>query len=154
MEYELPAVEVKNQLFVPQGVREPNRRPKNRKRPTEREEKILRSLSNEVDHWLTSVLKSKGINRHHFIRKLYGLHLKLAPDLFFRTVKRAEKYRITRFKIIEQIAELLIRQSGYELPEVDIDAEFINPPSYLEGRSSDPVDLSEYDQYLKESEYE
>lgn len=152
VEYELPAAEVKNQLFYPKGVIKPTRRPKNRKRPAEREEKILRSLSKEVDHFLTTVLKAKGISRHHFIRQIYGLHLKLAPNLFFRTIKRAEKYRITRIKTIEQIAELLIRQSGYKLPEVDIDAEFIKRPAYLEGRSSDPVDLSQYDQYLKESE--
>jgi hypothetical protein len=153
-EYDLPAAEVKNQLFYPKGMLKPTRRPKNRKRPAEREEKILRSLSKEMDHFLTTVLNAKGISRHHFIRQIYGLHLKLAPNLFFRTIQRAEKYRITRIKTIEQIAELLIRQSGYELPEVDIDAEFIKRPAYLEGRSSDPVDLSQYDQYLKESEHE
>ncbi len=52
--------------------------------------------------------------------------------------------------MFEQIAELLVKQSEYELPEVDVDDEFRNRPAYLEGRSSDPVDLSSYDELLKE----
>ena len=151
LEYELPADRVRNQAFFPEGYKKPNRQPKNRKRPTEREEKILRSLSEEVNDWLSRILKEKGVNRHPFIRKIYGLHLKLAPALFIQTIKRADHYRITDALTIEQIAELLIKQSGYELPVVNVDSEFINRTAYLDGRSSDPVDLSGYDQLLEDT---
>ncbi|MBC8394724.1 MAG: helix-turn-helix domain-containing protein [Deltaproteobacteria bacterium] len=149
--YELPVAEAKNQLFFPEGYQKPACRPNNRKRPTEREERILRSMSPEIDDWLTRILREKGIHRHHFIRKIYGLHLKLAPALFIRTISRADKYRIKETKTIEQIAALLVKQSGYEMPTVDIDSDFKHRPSYIEGQSSDPVDLVQYDNLLEDS---
>jgi len=152
--YDLPDTTCCNQTFSPAGYPKPSYRPKNRKRPTQREENILRSLSEEVDDYLKWVLQKKGTSRHPLIRRLYGLHLKLAPVLFIRTIKRAHKYRIADSRTVEQIAELLVRQSGYVMPEVNVDREFYNRATYLEGRSSDPVDLSCYDELLMEPDHE
>ncbi len=152
--YDLPGADTHNQTFTPKGTPKPPCRPKNRKRPTQREEKILRSLSQEVDDYLTWAFQQKGLSKHHLIRRLYGLHLKLAPGLFARTLTRAHKYRIKESRTIEQIAELLVRQSGYVMPEVNVESEFYNRTTYLEGRSSDPVDLSCYDELLMEPSHE
>jgi len=151
IEYDLPDTAVKNRSFFPEGYPKPARRPKNRKRPADREERILRSVSKEVDLWLTGVLSTKGTHRHHFIRGIYRLYLKLTPPLFIGAIKRADTYRITTIGTIEKIAELLTKQSGYEMPEADVDAEFRNRPTYLEGRSSDPIDLSQYDNLLEDA---
>jgi hypothetical protein len=123
--YDLPDGSIRNQIFFPPGYQKPPCRPKNRKYPTYHEEKILRSLSPIVNDYLTWVLKAKGASRHPFIRKLHGLHLKLAPDLFIQTIRRAHKYRIGDMGTLEQISEWLIRQSGYQMPEVDVDVNFI-----------------------------
>jgi len=151
IEYDLPTEIVKNQLYSPKGYPKPAYRPNNRKRPTKREEDKLRSLSEEVDNWLTTVLKEKGIARHRFIRSIYSLHLKLAPSLFLKTIQRAGTYRITDINTIERIAELLLKQSNYVMPEVDVDLEFQNRTTYLEGRTCDKVNLSQYDKLIEEN---
>ena len=154
VEYQLPQTVVKNKNFAPKGQPKPNHRPNNRKRPTEQEEKKLRTLSSEVDLWLTKLLKEKGVNRHRLIREVYSLHLKLAPSLFIQTIQRATAYRITDVSIIERIAELLVRQSGYVMPKVDVDHEFKSRTTYLEGRCSDTVNLSDYDKLMDKNENE
>ena len=154
VEYKLPKEIVKNQSFAPEGHPKPTHRPNNRKRPTEQEEKKLRALSLEVDLWLTKLLSEKGVSRHRLIREVYGLHLKLAPSLFIQTIQRAAAYRITDVNTIERIAELLVRQSGYVMPEVDVDLEFRSRAAYLEGRCSDNVNLSDYDKLMDKNENE
>lgn len=152
IEYDLPTEIIKNQTYSPKGYPKPAYRPNNRKRPTKREEEKLRSLSKEVDNWLTSVLKEKGVARHRFIRSIYSLHLKLAPTLFLQTVQRATKYRITDTNAIERIAELLLKQSNYVMPTVDVDLEFQNRTTYLEGRTCDQANLSQYDKLIEENQ--
>jgi transposase len=154
VEYKLPKEIVKNQSFAPEGNPKPIHRPNNRKRPTEQEEKKLRALSLEVDLWLTKLLQEKGVSRHRLIREVYRLHLKLAPSLFTQTIQRAAAYRITDVNIIERIAELLVRQSGYVMPEVDVDQEFRSRATYLEGRCSDKVNLLDYDKLMDKNENE
>ncbi len=151
IEYDLPTEIVKNQTFSPKGYPKPAYRPRNRKLPTKREEDKLRSLSKEVDDWLTTVLKEKGITKHRFIRSIYSLHLKLAPLLFLKTIQRACTYRITDANAIERIAELLLKQSNYVMPTVDVDLEFKNRTAYLQGRTCDKVDLSQYDKLIEEN---
>ncbi len=152
--YDLPDGSLRNRIFFPDGCKKPPCRPKNRKNPTQREENSLRSLSPVVDDYFTWVFQRKGVSRHSFIRKLYGLHLKLAPVVFLKTIERAHQYRITDTGVLEQISALLIRQSGYQMPEVDVDRDFYHRKAYIEGRTADPVDLSCYDDLLKESYHE
>lgn len=152
IEYDLPTEIVKNQTYSPKGYPKPAHRPKNRKHPTKQEEDKLRSLSKEIDDWLTTVLKEKGLTRHRFIRSIYSLHLKLAPSLFLQTIQRAETYRIIDTNAIERIAELLLKQSNYVMPTVDVDLEFQNRTTYLEGRTCDKVNLSQYDELIEENQ--
>ncbi|MCP4754428.1 MAG: helix-turn-helix domain-containing protein, partial [Proteobacteria bacterium] len=151
IEYDLPTEIVGNQIYSPEGCPKPAYRPKNRKQTTKREEDKLRSLSEEVDDWLTTVPKEKGIAGHRFIRSIHSLHLKLAPSLFLRTIRRARTYRITDANTVERIAELLLKQSNYVMPEVDVDLEFRGRTAYIEGRTRDKADLSQYDKFIEEN---
>ena len=151
LNYRLPDEGVRNAIFAPDGFPKPKYRPKNRKQPTKREEDILRALSPEMDRYLTQFLSAKGVSKHRFIREIYRLKLKLAPTLFFQTVQRAAYYRVTDVVAIERIANLLMKRSNYTIPEVDVDDEFRDRPAYLEGRSSDKADLSNFDRFLEEN---
>ena len=152
VEYDLPPYGVKNELFSPEGQPEPQYQPKHRKKPTEGEEKKLRSLSEEVEAYLSFVLKQNGIQKHRFIRKLYGLYQKITLPLFNKTIKRALKYRITDIQTLERIAILQLKEGNYEVPFVETNEEFHNRESYLEGCFTDEVDLSQYDNMMEDND--
>ena len=148
IEYPLPAVGVKNERFSPEGQPKPQYQPKHRKKPTEGEEKKLKSLAEEVESYFSFVLKQKGIQKHRFIRQLYGLYQKVALPLFIKTVKRALKYRINDIQTLEHIAILQLKEGNYEAPFVETNEDFQNRASYLEGRFTDEVDLSAYEKMM------
>ena len=79
-EYPLPPEGVKNQKFSPPG-QPPAGYPRNRKRPTETEEKYLRALAPAVTAYLDFALPTKGIQRHEFIRRLLGLSRRMSVEL-------------------------------------------------------------------------
>ena len=152
IEYDLPADGVKNELFSPKGQPKPQYQPKDRKKPTEGEERKLRSLSEEVEAYLSFVLKQKGIQKHRFIRRLYGLRQKVTLPLFIKTVKRALKYHITDIQTLERIAILQLKEGNYEVPFVETNEDFQDRASYLEGRLTDEVDLSGYDNMMEDGD--
>ncbi|MCK5503812.1 MAG: helix-turn-helix domain-containing protein [Thermodesulfovibrionia bacterium] len=143
-EYELPPDGVKNRKFSPKGEPKSRYQPKNRKKPTAEEEKILKSVAPEVDAYLDFVLTIKGKSRHRFVRQLYSLHKKTTLPLFVKAIKRALKYRVNDVDTIENIIRLLMRDSIHELPLPEVNYDFTNRPAYLEGRFTDEVDLSVY----------
>ena len=146
VEYELPPDGVKNEKISPKGQPTPKYQPHNRKKPTAMEEAKLRAVAPEVDTFLNNfALKQNGKKYHRFIRELYSLHQKLAPDLFIKSIKRALKYRIADIPTIEKIAVLQMQSGIYEVGTVDIDMKYHNRQAYLEGRLTDDVDLSAYD---------
>jgi transposase len=152
VKYSLPADGVKHEQFSPHGMPKPKYMPKYHHNPTQQEEKILRSQAKEINDYLDSLHKSKGKQRHAFIRELFGLYKKISLPLFTETVKRALRYRITDIKTIERIAILKMNDTGYEVPLIEIDDEFENRQTYLEGRMSDKPDLSIYDKMLEEQD--
>jgi len=151
-EYEMPSEGVKNEKIYPKGQSKPKHQPKYRKKPTAHEERVLRATSEEVNAYLNFAIKKGGRQKHRFIRQLYGLHRKLAPSLFIRTIKRALKYRITDAQTIERIAILLMEEGTYDVPSVQIDHEFTGRESYLDGRFTSDVDLSVYDKMMEEQD--
>ena len=151
-EYEIPSEGVKNEKIYPEGQSKPKHQPKYRKKPTAHEERTLRATSEEVNAYLDFEIKKGGRQKHRFIRELYGLHKKLAPSLFARTIKRALKYRITDTETIERIAILLMKEGSYDVPFVEIDKEFRDRVSYLDGRFAGDVDLSVYDKMMEEED--
>lgn len=150
--YSLPDEGIKNQTFSPPGEPAPRHQPKNRKKSTQEEELRLRAVSPVVATYLDQLLAPMGKQRHHFVRQLHGLYRKLAKPLFVQTLQRALDYRISEFSTLERIAQLLLRESEYILPDVSIDAELQQRDAYREGCWSDPVDLSRYDRLLGEED--
>ena len=168
VQYKLPPDGVKNQSFKPQGNGAPETqyKPKYRKKPTASEEKKLRGVSKEVEAYLDFVFEQRkdqvqnGKPRHRFIRQLYWLYQKMSTPLFIKALTRALKYRVTDIETIERIAVLLMREGlvsdEYKYRNsaevVEIDENFQNRESYLEGRFSDEVDCSRYDKMMDEAD--
>jgi transposase len=150
IEYALPAYGVKNEAITPDGLPRPIYKPNNRRRPTEQEEKKLRAVAEVVDSYLNFILKNKGIKRHNIIRQLFGLHKKISPSLFIKTIKRALKYRITDMSCVERIALLQMTDGDLEIPSIEIDEQFQDRQTYQDGRLSDEVDLSIYDKMVED----
>ncbi len=152
IEYELPPEGVKNEILNPPGQPKPRYQPKYRKKPTEAQEKKLKEVAEEIKAYLSFVLAQKGIQKHRFIRRLYGLYQKIALPLFIKTVNRALKYRITDIETLERIAILQLEEGNYEMPLVEIDRELESRESYLEGRFTDEVDLSTYEKMMEDED--
>jgi len=145
IEYELPPLGVKNKKFYPPGRPRPRHEPKDRKNPTGDEEKILRGFSEKADAYLNFALKDQaGKQKHHFVRHLYRLYQRLSAELFEKTVARALSYRITDPDTMYRIALLQMKEANYHVPLVHIDEEFVNRPSFLEGRFSENPDLKRF----------
>ena len=151
VEYALPKDGVKNQFFTPDGLPRPVYKPRHRSHPTEQEEKKLRALDVEVDAYLNFALKAKGEQKHKIIRQLFSLHQKITPALFIKTIKRAQKYRITDLRSIERIALLQMTDGDMEIASIDIDEQFQDRQAYRDGRLSDEVDLTIYEKMLEDN---
>lgn len=154
VEYLLPADGVKNQLISPDGLPAPACKPKARSRPTDEEEKKLRSMAAEVNAYLDFALAPKGITRHRFIRQLFSLSGKIAPSVFTAAVARALKYRITDIETIERICLLYLRTDHQQIPSVDqvLNEDIENREAYREGCASGEVDLSVYEEMYEEDD--
>ena len=76
----------------------------------------------------------------------------MALPLLIKTIKRAQKYRITDINTLENIAVLLIKEGHYDMPSASIDFEFKNRQAYHEGRFAGRVDLSDYDQMMEDDD--
>jgi hypothetical protein len=152
-EYPLPTEGANNQRFSPEGMPAPRHQPNNRKRPTEEEEKRLRSMSQTVGAYLDFALKSEGgIRRHHFVRKLFSLSRRMTSALFIQSVERAMRYRIMSVETIERIALLSMTQDAQILPDADVDEDFQQREAYLEGSLTDAPDFSVYEKMLEDED--
>ena len=141
--YPLPADSVSNNKFSPEGYPKPPHHPRNRKRPTQEEEKQLRAIGPAVDAYLNEALRTKGQERHRFLRSLFALSRKMSAELFIKSIERAAKYRINDIQTIERIAVLSLQESP--LPEAIVDEHFITREAYLEGALTETPDLTIYD---------
>lgn len=143
-EYQFPPDGVKNKRIGPIGGPSPEHRPSHRKKPTAKEERLLRSAAPEIDAYLDFVLVMQGKTRHTLVRRLYSLYKKTALSLFVKAVERALQYRVKNIDNLENIIRLFLRQSNYEMPLPEVDNEFTNRAAYQEGRFTSDVDLSIY----------
>ncbi len=143
--YQLPADGVKNETIPPEGQSKPPYQPKDRKKPTAKEEAVLRNASKQINDYLDFAIKNSGRQQHRFIRRLYGLYRNMAREVFIKTVKRALTYRITNIETVERIATLQLTAGKYQLPLPRVDSHLENRSTYIEGCFADEVDLSIYD---------
>jgi hypothetical protein len=153
IEYALPPDAVKNKPFSPPGQPKPRYSPNNRKKPTQQEEKRLRSMSESVNAYLDFALKPKGIQRHQFLRKLHALSRQMTQSLFITSIERAHKYKITDIATIERIAALQITEGVQTLPLVEVDEDFRRRDAYLQGRLTDAPELWKYDENAQENDH-
>lgn len=144
-QYLLPADGVKNEVIFPEGGPRPTHKPTQRKKPTAREENILRSLHKTLDAYLNFAVPKSGRPKHRFIRELFALYRKVAPTLFIQAVERALKYHITDIPTIENIVVLKLRDGDFNVSSPQIDQDYLHRDTYIEGCFSDEADLSLYD---------
>ena len=143
-EYALPPDGVRNKRFNPEGLPPPPHQPKNRRQPTQEEEKRLRAIGASVSAYLDWVLPRKGPGRHRFLRSLLALSRKMSPELFIQSVERAAQFRIEEIPTIERIACLYLQQGTGVLPVAEVDEQFTQREAYLEGSLTEAPDLSIY----------
>lgn len=146
MEYPVPAAGVRNERFSPEEMPEPRYQPKNRKRPTGEEEKLLRELDPLVCRYLDQVLPPAGIKRHYFIRRLLSLSQRMTREHFLKSVERGLKFGVTEISAIERIAQLLLGKTDVSLVEMDLEDGFRERASYREGEVTDLPDLKDYEE--------
>lgn len=148
-EYALPADGVRNKCFSPEGCAKLQREPKNRKQPTEEEEKRLRAMADGVSAYLDFALKGKGLTRHRFVRALFRLAEQMTPALFLKTIERALKYRIDEIETLRRIAVMQMSEGVEILPTAALDESLEARDAYVEGRLTDTPDFSTYDDLLE-----
>jgi hypothetical protein len=150
--YRIAADGIKNKRIAPEGQQIPPYMPKNRKKPTTKQENILRTAAKEIDEYLTFAIKNGVKQKHRFIRALYGLYRKMALEVFIKTLNRALKYRITDIKTVERIATLQLTATHLPLPLPQIDRQLEKRDAYIEGYFADDVDLSVYDKITEQDD--
>jgi transposase len=152
IEYQLPVEGVKNRKFSPPGQPQPVYQPSQRKKPTDYEEKKLRSIAEDVDEWFKFAFANMdGKQKHRLIRQLYDLHRKMSAELFIKTIQRALAYRIADIHTIERIAVLMMKEACYSMPQAHIDEELTKRPSFIEGRFTDDADFSVYRRFEEDN---
>jgi transposase len=149
--YLLPADGIKNEVIFPEDGPRPSHKPTQRKKPTAREENILRSLDKTLDAYLNFAVPKSGKSKHRFIRELFGLYRKVAPTVFIQAVERAFKYRITDIATIENIVILKLRNGDFNVPPPEIDQNYLSRDAYIEGCFTDEADLSIYNEMEDEN---
>lgn len=147
-EYRLPPDGVKNARFSPEGQPPPRHQPKHRKHGAQLEEKRLRALGADVTAYLDYAIHTPGIQRHRFLRELFGLSRQVTEAVFRQTLQRALQYRVLHISTLERIAWYCMSQAQGQLIDIDVDVDqsFRQRPAYQEGSLTDEPDLSIYDQ--------
>lgn len=143
IEYALPPWGVKNQPFHAPGQK-PRYRPRNRKLSSQEEEKRLRAIDPVIGAYVDFILRTPGLLRHQFLRRLWAFHQRWSTALFLRTIERAHRYHITSLETLERIA--LLQLDDTALPEPLVDPDLEKRPAYQEGSLTDTPDLSRYDE--------
>lgn len=150
-EYALAADGVRNHVFSPEGMPQPARQPRNRKQPTQEEEKRLRAMSTAVDGYLNFALHA-GVQPQRFLRELFALSRHMTTAVFIETVARALHYRITDIETLRRMARLSISQQEFQLSGVEVDESFRQREAYQQGHLTDAPDFGLYDRMLDDEE--
>ncbi len=148
-QYTLPKEDIRNECFKPKGLPGPKCKPVYRKKPTEKEEKMLRQAAPEIDQYLDFSLKGVGNAKHRRIRRLYGLYRKCSLELLVQVLKRALTYRITDFNTLERMIVLELNTEGLDADLFLVNSSCNQRAIYQEGLFTDEVDLEYYDQMME-----
>jgi len=143
--YPLPAEGVREARFSPEGMPRPQHGPRRTPRPTAEEESRLRSLAPAVGAYLTWVLATCGVRRHHYVRGLFALSQRMGPDHFVRSVERAHRYKVGDLEGLERIAGVLVTFGRAPAQPMEFDEAYRQSAAYREGELAGRPDLSIYD---------
>jgi len=138
IEYPLAPDGVRGQIFAPKDAPPPRGQPHSRKHSSTQEEGHLRAIDPAVGAYLDFCLKTPGLLRHVFLRRLFLFSRRLTPVLFVASVRRAHQYQITRLDVLERIAQLLLTQGLGQPLTPEIDQTFEQRDTYREGALTDP----------------
>lgn len=146
-EYQLPPFGTKHERFPKDRKLEFT--PQKSKTIPNAEQKRLYAIDPQVGEFLETVIKElTPAKRERFICSLFSLSSKISRSLFIKTIERARHYGVSDFNAIERIAVYLMREDHFELPLVNLDEDFKERESYLEGQITDPPDFSKYDKWF------
>lgn len=143
IEYPLVPEGLRNQTRRPPGEPLARYQPRHRQQSSHEEEKRLRALDPAVSAYVDFFLATPGLQRHQCLRRLLALSQRMTPELFVRSVQRAQRYRIDDLQTVEKIAVLYLHEGV--LPAPVIDETFRERPTYREGSLTDTPDLSQYE---------
>lgn len=144
LEYPLAANAVRGQTFAAKDAPPPRGQPAKLKHSSTQEEALLRALDPAIGVYLDFCLRSPGLQRHVFLRRLFLFSRRLTPELFIASVRRAHQYHISRLDVLERIAQLLLTQGLFEPITPEIDHTFRQRDTYQQGALTDPPDLSAF----------
>jgi transposase len=138
LRYKLPPAGVKNQKYVPEGMKQqPRGFPKDRKLGCEQEEKHLREIGEPVREYLDFIKCRETVIGHKpaFIRSLYTLSRKLGLPLFLQTIERVFAYRVKDIAIVERTAQQLLKTAFADvIPSIETGSDYNKRQAYLDGR--------------------
>ncbi len=138
VEYQLPAWNIKNKKFCPDGVAQSPYKPKHMERDYHEEESLLRKMDAVISSYI-DFIKSKECaikQKPRYICLLYGLSKKVSGSLFIKGIERALNFRVTSIERIERILMLLMQGSLYLPPEMPCANDFENTEAYRQGEFS------------------
>lgn len=143
--YRLPPDNVKNERFVPDGIKkQPHAQPNARKKGCEKEECRLREMSAPIHVYLDFIksVESGVIKKPAFIRGLYSLSREITQPLFEETIQRAFNYRINTLESVRRIAYQLLEPAiADQYSAAEIYSDYQNRQSYQTGRFSEENDI-------------
>jgi len=152
IQYPKAPADVKYKKYTPEGVDlKPTRI--QRQHPAAIDEAELRKIGASVGVYLDFILKdARGIRAHNLIRLIHGLSRRISASLFIQTMERSHRYSITDFSVIENIASMLLAESGLTLPRQEVDPDLQKRPAFMAGEVSPAPNLDAYDWALKDEE--
>jgi hypothetical protein len=146
IQYPLAPEGVRNQQFNPPHKPATHHSPRHRPQPSDEEEKRLRALAPTVSAYVDFLLATPGHLRHQTLRRLWALRQRMSPELFIRSVQRAQRYRIHDLKTLERIAQLYLQEAPGQLPLPAIDESFRDRPTYQDGALTETPNLAPDDE--------
>jgi len=147
VEYPIVSADARGIKRRPPGAPIVPERPQNEKIPSNDEEQKLRATGATAIRYLDwlAANRERVRCRHRFIRELYGLSRRLAPEILRVSLEQAYIYGIAEIDAIERIASMALRSGSPddawpELPSPNY--EYLERESYREGQFSDEADIS------------
>jgi transposase len=149
LKYQLPARNVHNMRFAPEGQKPPLRQPNNQKKGCQEEMLRLKRKGSPMTEYLDFIFSSKVKLRQKplFVRNLYQLSKKMTPELLDKAIYRALQYQVVTIDALERIAGLFLSESllsSKEYPAPNPGFDFQTRKAFIDGRISHEVDGQEY----------